>query len=316
MPRPSPRPKPLAHIPAREAAAPRETIVHAQSEDGFRFAGLLIEPEQRSAVLVIWVHGLHMNFCVPEYCEIGRQVAQAGTAFLSVDTRGATFGAWIRGSGGNKLAGAAWEQFTECSLDLAGWLQAAQKLGYSQVVLAGHGYGASKAVFYIAERQPRAVCGLVIASSGSLVRDKLDPDQLSLAQRMADEGRAMDLMPWGTRRGSLQSTVSAQVYLGRARLHRELYGFGNLPPALSRVSCPVLAWFGDQESSGDRDPRAFLDTMTRNAVRSADVQTRILKGVTYQYTGMEHAVAKELSRWVRALQDGSLNAAQAKESTE
>jgi pimeloyl-ACP methyl ester carboxylesterase len=290
-----------------DAIASSERIVHAQSEDGFRFAGLLIEPARPSALIVIWVHGLHMNFSVPEYCEIGRQVAKAGTAFISVDTRGATFGAWIRGSAGNKLAGAAWEQFTECSLDLAGWLQMAAKLGYSQVVLAGHGYGASKAVFYIAERQPRAVSGLVIASSGSLVRDKLDPDQLSLAQRMADEGRAMDLMPWGTRRGTVQSTVSAQVYLGRARLHRELYGFGNLPPALSRVSCPILAWFGDQESSVDRDPRVFLDTITRNAVRCPSVQTRIIKGATYQYTGTEHVVAKEISRWVQSLQSGSLD---------
>jgi pimeloyl-ACP methyl ester carboxylesterase len=294
-------------------ALTRERIVHAESEDGFRFAGWLVEPKQPSPVLVIWVHGLHMSFSTPEYCEIGRHVAQAGWAFLSVDTRGATFGAWIRGSAGNKLAGAAWEQFTECSLDLAGWLQAAKKLGYSQVVLAGHGYGASKAVFYIAERQPRAVCGLVIASSGSLVRDKLDPDQLSLAQRMADEGRAMDLMPWGTRRGSVQSTVSAQVYLGRARLHRELYGFGNLPPALSRVSCPILAWFGDQESSLDRDPRAFLDTITRNAVRSPNVQTRIIKGANYQYTGVEHLVAKEISRWVQSLQEGSVTAAATEE---
>jgi pimeloyl-ACP methyl ester carboxylesterase len=296
-------------------ASKSERIVHAESEDGFRFAGWLVEPQQPSPILVIWVHGLHMSFSTPEYCEIGRQVAQAGWAFLSVDTRGATFGAWIRGRAGNKLAGAAWEQFTECSLDLAGWIQAAQKLGYSQVVLAGHGYGASKAVFYIAERQPRAVCGLVIASSGSLVRDKLDPDQLSLAQRMADEGRAMDLMPWGTRRGSVQSTVSAQVYLGRARLHRELYGFGNLPPALSRVSCPILAWFGDQESSVDRDPRTFLDTMTRNAVRSTNVQTRIIKGANYQYIGSEHLVAKEISRWVQSLQENGVAAQMNKERT-
>lgn len=287
---------------AKPAAKPpvtgTERVVVATSEDGYQFTGLLCSSSQPSTALVLWVHGIHLGFAEPEYCNIGRAVAAGGVAFLSVQTRGHDFGAWLRGPGGAKLAGSGWEIFAESLADLGGWMQLARSLGFEQVILAGHGYGAAKAVFYQAERQDRLVRGVVLASSGSMVRDTLDPNQLAAAEQMAAQGRAQDLMPWGTRPGALRSTVSAQVYLSRARVHRDLYGYGEQPPALSRVSCPLLAWFGDRETKEGRDPKLFLDTIRRNATRAAFVETRIVRGASYLYGGAEPAIARELLRWV------------------
>lgn len=282
----------------------RETLLHATSEDGYQFAGWLCEPGAADAKppLVIWVHGLHLSFANPEYCAIGRAAAAKGVAFLSVQTKGHDFGTWVRGPGGTKLVGSGWEIFTECLADLGGWLAAARALGFERIVLAGHGYGAAKVVFFQAERQDRGVRGVVVASSGSLVRDVIDATQLATAERMVAEGRGQDLMPWGTRRGSLQSSVSAQVYVSRARVHRDLYGYGDVPPALSRVQCPVLAWFGDREQRADRDVNVFLDTMRRNATRAPQVQTRLLRDTNYLYQGAEATVARELVRWVMTLE--------------
>ena len=123
---------------------------------------------------------------------------------------------------------------------------------------------------------------------------------------MLADGRGQDLMPWGTRPGSLQSTVSAQVYLSRARVHRDLYGFGDVPPALARVTCPVLAWFGDRETKEGRDPETFLATMRRNATQAAFVETRLLRGANYLYTGSQALVARELVRWVGRVSGGGV----------
>lgn len=284
--------------------ATSESVVHADSEDGFQLAGLLCTPRDRGQALVIWVHGLHLGFASAEYCAIGRDVAQRGLAFLSAETRGHDFGVWLRGRGGTRLAGSAWEIFSECLADIGGWLAAARAWGYHDVVLAGHGYGAAKVVFHMAERREPDVRGIVIASSGSLVRDPLDPDRLAQAEAMLADGRGQDLMPWGTRPGSLQSTVSAQVYLSRARVHRDLYGFGDVPPALARVTCPVLAWFGDRETKEGRDPETFLATMRRNATQAAFVETRLLRGANYLYTGSQALVARELVRWVGRVSGG------------
>jgi pimeloyl-ACP methyl ester carboxylesterase len=285
-------------MPTARPTAPAERIVHALSEDGFHLAGLLFTPATPGDTLVLWVHGLHQGFAAPEYCAIARAVAAGGTSVLSVETRGHDFGVWLRGPGGTRLAGTGWELFSECLADLGGWITQAQALGYTRLVLAGHGYGGAKVVFHMAERAERVVCGIVIASSGSLVRDPLDAERVAEAEAMVADGRALDLMPWGTRPGSLHSTVSAQVYLSRARVHRDLYGFGELPPALARVGCPVLAWFGEREANERRDPQAFLDTMRRNAARAPWVETRVLKGASYLYTGAEAVVARELLRFV------------------
>jgi pimeloyl-ACP methyl ester carboxylesterase len=286
----------MSKRPARDAQ-PRESVVHVLSDDGFRLAGLRVQPPVAGCPLVVWVHGLHLGFAEPEYCGIGRALAARGVGFLSVETRGHDFGVWLRGPGGTRLAGSAWEMFTECLADIGAWLTMARGLGARGLVLAGHGYGGAKVVFHMASREERDVAGIVVASSGSLVRDRVDAGQLAVAERMVAEGRAQDLMPWGTRPGGLQSSVSAQVYLSRARAHRDLYGFGDLPPALARVSCPVLAWFGDREARDGRDPEAFLDTMRRNAVRAPLFEARVLRGANYLYTGSEAQVARELLRW-------------------
>ena len=302
-------------MPTKRSGLPAggESVVHADSEDGFKLAGLLCGSRAKGQTLVIWLHGLHLGFAGPEYCMIGREVAQRGGAFLSAETRGHDFGVWLRGPTGTRLAGSAWEIFSECLADIGGWLSAARAWGYEQIVLAGHGYGAAKVVFHMAERREPDVRGIVIASSGSLVRDPLDPDRVAQAEAMMAEGRGQDLMPWGTRPGSLQSTVSAQVYLSRARVHRDLYGFGDAPPALARVTCPVLAWFGDRETKEGRDPETFLETMRRNATQAPFVETRLLRGANYLYTGSEALVARELVRWIGRVGDrGSLSDAEAR----
>ncbi|MGL5009305.1 MAG: alpha/beta hydrolase [Paracoccaceae bacterium] len=279
-----------------------EQIVHVQSEDGYMLAGLSVTPVAwRKETLIIWLHGLNLGFCEPEYVRIGRLVAERGAAFISAETRGHGFGSWLRGPSGTKLAGSAWEMLAEAPADITAWLQHARETGARQVIFAGHGWGAAKIVYYIAERGSSGIDAIVVASSGSLVRDNTDPTQVDLAEALVREGRGLDLLPWGTRKGVAPATVSAQVYAARARVQRELYGRGEMRPALSRVDVPILAWFGDRETTQDRDVSAFLDTIRRNATAAPQVETRVLRGASYLYTGAEHVVAATLAGWADGL---------------
>jgi pimeloyl-ACP methyl ester carboxylesterase len=279
-----------------------EQVLHVQSEDGYMLAGLSVTPaDWAKDALVIWLHGLNLGFCEPEYVRIGRLVAERGVAFISAETRGHGFGSWLRGPAGTKLAGSAWEMLAEAPADIIAWLGHARETGAQRVIFAGHGWGAAKIVYHIAERGSAGIDAVVIASSGSLVRDNTDPGQIDLAEALVREGRGLDLLPWGTRKGVAPATVSAQVYAARARVQRELYGRGDIRPALSRVDVPVLAWFGDREATQDRDVTAFLDTIRRNATASPQVETRVLRGTSYLYTGAEHVVAATLAGWADSL---------------
>ncbi len=285
-----------------QGAAPHEQIVHVQTEDGFSLAGCHITPAGRPArTLVLWVHGLNLGFSEPEYIRIARLVAAEGVGFVSVETRGRGFGSWLRGSSGTRLAGSAWELLTESPFDLAAWTRFARDLGADHIVLAGHGWGAAKVVYHLAERGSDHIDAVVIASSGSLVRDNLDPTLAAQATQAIAEGRGLDLMPFGSRTGLGPNTVSAQVYAMRTSVHRDLYGAADLPPALARVDVPVLAWFGERELSAERDVNAFLATIRRNAIASPRVETVMLRGASYLYTGAEEAVAEALVGWARSL---------------
>jgi hypothetical protein len=279
-----------------------QQVLHVQSEDGYMLAGLSVFPaDWGKGTLIMWLHGLNLGFCEPEYVRIGRLVAERGAAFVSAETRGHGFGSWLRGPAGTKLAGSAWEMLAEAPADIVAWLGHARETGARRVIFAGHGWGAAKIVYHIAERGSAGIDAVVIASSGSLVRDNTDPGQIDLAEALVREGRGLDLLPWGTRKGVAPATVSAQVYAARARVQRELYGRGDIRPALSRVDVPVLAWFGDREATQDRDVSAFLETIRRNATAAPLVETRILRGASYLYTGAEHVVAATLAGWADSL---------------
>lgn len=280
-----------------------ERLLIATAEDGVKLSGLLMQPAKSSDtdLLVIWIHTRQLNFAEPEYVEIGRRTAQAGVSFLTVNTRGHGFGSWSRGGQEPVLGGSAWEVFTDCVYDLDAWLDQSRELGFDRVVLCGHGFGGAKSLHYLAQTEHRNVAGLVLASSASSLRPKMSEDDLDLARAMRVDGRGRDLMPWGTGGDSLHSTVSADWYLDRAHMFKELYGHGSLPPALARVRCPIYAWFGSSETRSDRDILGFLELLRGTATRAASIQTRILKGVDFFYTGGEAQVAEALVDAARAV---------------
>lgn len=279
----------------------REQIVFAHTADGLTLEGLHVAPVGReSRPPILWLHGLHLTFCEPEYVMLARALAKRGHPVMLVNTRGKGFGAWLRASGGNaRLGGSGWEIFQESLIDIAAWLDwATATLGVPGVVVAGHGYGGTKAAYFASQRRDPRVLAVIAASSGSLVRDTLDPAQLELAERMVGEGRSVDLMPFGTLRGSVQATVSAQVYVNRVQVNRDLHGSEQVSPALSRVECPLLAFFGAQEQVAGRDVNGFLDSIARNAASAPFVERALIPGAGYFFGGAELAVAERIARFL------------------
>ena len=279
-----------------------ERLVHVISEDGFTLTGCLFDSTVKpSTGLVIWVHGVSLGFAEPEYVAIGRAVAAAGVRFLSVETRGHNFGAWLRGPGGSRLAGSAWEYLAEAPMDLAPWRAFAHGLGEQRIIMAGHGWGAAKIVFDLAERGSDGIAGVAFASSGSLVRDQLDPSKDAEAAELVAAGKGWQLLPWGTRPGMAPNTVSAQSYARRTAIRSYLYGGLGIPPALSKVDVPILAWFGDAEGREQNDIADFFDRIRRDAVSAPKMHTKILHGGSFLYTGIEDQVARHLVAWSRTV---------------
>lgn len=279
-------------------AAVVENIVFATTQDGLTLKGALIRPanpQNEPAPLLMWVHTRQQGFAEPEYVDIGRRMAAMGYPFLTIETRGHDFGAWYRTPDGPTLHGSAWEHFSDCVLDIDAWMQAAGEWGHDAVVLIGHGFGGAKCLHFQAQRQLAQVAALVLASSGASVRDKLPPGLEETARTMVGEGRGQDLLPFNTTGQHYASTVSAQYYLARSIMRAELYGSSDVPPAIARVRCPVIGWYGTLEERENRSVHDFLEWLRENAVMASMTDFAIIEGLDFFYRGSEKLIAHHLA---------------------
>jgi hypothetical protein len=135
----------------------------------------------------------------------------------------------------------------------------------------------------------------VISASGD-VHWKANPERLALAEQMETEGRADDVLPavevpW--------YLMSARTYLGRARYAQHVFDSEAQPSYVSRVSCPILAFYGTEEEwCGSQDE---LDTIRRNARSSPRVDTMLIEGADHVYWRRAPEVAGIIAGWIDSL---------------
>jgi pimeloyl-ACP methyl ester carboxylesterase len=283
-----------------------EELVWIESEDGIRLDGVVIRPVDGpiKPLAVVQVHGAGMRFSHPVHVRNGRGLAGHGYVSITGNNRGFAFGDYMRrrGSGKLDLVGNGWERFADCLLDVGPWVTFAAELGVRGVVLLGHSYGGAKAVHYQARRQDPRVVGLICASPGLVGWWPPDPDLLARAERLVAEGRGQDLLPWGSL--GRDFTLSAQSFLDRAPTNQAVYDvFGAVTPdpAIGRIRCPILAFYGTEEQASGGVGNAELDLIRRNATAARRVDTALIEGGDHFYAGREQEVAKIVAGWIDRL---------------
>ena len=285
-------------------AAIGEAVVSAESEDGFRLDGLLVEPTrgmQGTAVLV--VPGLYAAYHDPPYPDLARALARRGHPTLVGNTRGHDFGAVLRRADGSIVpGGGGWEELAECPRDVGGWLGFLEARSFGRVVLLGHSLGARKAAYSLAVAPDRRVVGLAVASGFAGPAASPDPEILCLARKLTAEGRGRDLLPWP----AVGCSMSARTYLDHEDPDSPFLsvfrsnGPRYLEPFVARVAVPILALFGAEECGPDGNDRsAELETIRRGATASPSVEKLIIPDLGHLYVGRERAVADAVVNWQR-----------------
>ena len=276
-----------------------EELVYVERTDGLGLEGAIIRPAEEAvregaaaATAVILVHGNTSRFYDQPYVELGRELAALGYTFITANTHGHDVTSVIWGpEGESNPGGACWERFDEVPLDLEAWVGLAADLGYERVVLMGHSFGANKVVYYQAVRDDPRVAGVVSASGD--VRWKANPERLAQAERMEAEGKPDEVLP------ALEVPwylMSARTYLGRARFAQHVFDSDTQSAYVSRVRCPILAFYGTEEEwCGSQDE---LDTIRRNARSSSRVDTLLIEGADHVYWRRAPEVAGIIAGWI------------------
>jgi Lysophospholipase len=299
-----------AYAPHPERQSPGkfpEELVYVRTQDDIVNAGAIFTPPKNSAkpIAVIWIHGWGVNFYYPTYVGIGRRLAERGYSAITGNTRMHDLGnveAWrgekrIRGGGYWGVAG-------EEVRDLAAWIDFAADRGFKKVVLVGHSAGWAAVRRYQAERQDPRVAGIVLASGAVRVETRSpDPDQLAQATRLMAEGSGDALIRDPKR--SFPSYISAATFMDIANgpaEFRDFFGIQTSNAPVTRVRCPLLAFFG---TSGDVGTEADLDLLKSSIQRQPSgpsrVTTVMIRSADHMYTGEEAQVARTIAEWADTL---------------
>lgn len=292
-----------------EKAYPKvsEELVYARTKDGNTIAGALFRPGNGPArpTAVIWIHGSTENFYNPTYVKIARELAGRGFAVLSGNTRMHDLGniAGVRGEA-RVRGGVYWGKYSEQVHDLAAWVDFAELRGFKDVILAGHSAGTTAVQGYQAQTEDVRVVGIVLASGRFKPGAAPDPDRVAQAKKMVEEGLGEALLP---NPGRPTSFVSAATLLDLATMGpmlRDFYGVQTPNPPVTRIRCPILAWFGTKEP--DIGTAADLDLL-KSAIKKlnsgpSSVVTTMIQNAGHMYSGEEAQVAETIARWADRLE--------------
>jgi pimeloyl-ACP methyl ester carboxylesterase len=284
-----------------------EQLIYVRSTDEVIDAGALFTPPRDVAkpVAVIWIHGWGVNFYHPSYVGIARALANRGYTTITGNTRMhdlgnvekySLFGKRVRG-------GDYWGITSQDALDIAAWVDYAERIGFSNVILVGHSAGWSSVGRYQAEAADNRVIGLVLASPGVGVPQKNDPELVAQAKKLVAAGAGEDVIRLPNR--SFPSFISAATYLDMENTppeYKDFFGIGHTPaPAILRVKCPILAFFGtSHDIAGEKELSLLKSTVQELAGKAPKVSTAMIVDGDHEYSGEEAQVAEKIANWAEA----------------
>jgi pimeloyl-ACP methyl ester carboxylesterase len=284
-----------------------EELVYVRTNDDIVQGGAFFAPPKDSAkpIAVIWIHGWGTNFYSPTYVGIGRALTERGYACITGNTRMHDLGNMAAWRGEKRIRGGGyWGVASEEVRDLAAWIDFAADRGFEKVVLVGHSAGWAAVRSYQADKQDGRVVGMVLASGA--VHSGIgpsDPAQLAEATRLmaAGEGDALVRDP----KRSFPSYISAATFLDIANSPPELrdfFGEQTPNPGVTRIRCPILAFFGTRGDVGTEDDLKLLKScIQRQSSGPSRVDTVMIPHADHMYTGEEAQVAETIAQWADTL---------------
>jgi pimeloyl-ACP methyl ester carboxylesterase len=201
--------------------------------------------------------------------------------------------------------GGYWGVASEEVRDLAAWIDVAEGRGFREVVLVGHSAGWAAVRLYQSERQDERVVGVVLASGAVRPETRpTDPELLAQATRLGADGRGDDLVRIPNR--PFPSFVSAATFLDVANTppeQKDFFGVQTPNAAVTRLRCPLLAWFGTREPDigTEADLERLKSAIQRQSSGPSRVDTVMIQNADHMYAGEEAQVAQTIAEWVDTL---------------
>jgi hypothetical protein len=120
------------------------------------------------------------------------------------------------------------------------------------------------------------------------------------AKQFVNDGRGDDLLR--LQNPSFPSFISAATFLDDHNTPREVadfFGLQTANPAVTRVRCPLLAFFGTRGDVGtETDLQALKSSVERQKTGPSSVIVKMITNADHMYTGEEDQVAQVIFDWI------------------
>lgn len=252
--------------------------------DGFYRPG-----PKADAPLLMFVHGMGSNFYRSELKKVFLEAAPAlGLGVLSFNNVGAE-------------RGTETERFGACLHDLDAAAEFARRRGHRTLILMGHSTGCQKIVYWQARRRHPAVAGLILLAPADdhaiLRRDfgrRFDA-KVAWARRHVAAGRPEALVT-----GLYQSFAAARfLSLANPRATEAgLFRYDGPLTYFSRIRCPLLAVFGENEEFAVIPPAEMLAILRRKS-KSVDFDDWLVPAADHGFHECEAELALAICEWAR-----------------
>lgn len=290
----------------------KTTFCRTKTDDNLRLDGLLFEPDQKSSIGVLHIHGMAGNFYENIFLDsMAEEYTKAGYAFLTVNTSGHDSIADLAIIGEkeqHKRVGQIFEKFEDCVSDIDAWLKFFKSKGYDKLILQGHSLGAAKVVYYLYKKPESDFVALVTASP---------PDMLGLARVEAEEknferdfAEAKKLVAEGRGRTFLSNIIwnwyyiSAETYLNIVADGAETDVFpilrGGDFKELENIKIPILAFYGGTDDAAVFSPEKDLGIIKKH-LKNKKSKTLLIGTAPHSYFKHEKQTALVVVDWLKEI---------------
>lgn len=280
-------------------------LTKIKTRDGINLEGIVVRLKRKSKTALIWLHGLSSRFSSGQTLakELSQKCRESGIGYFKFNNRGHDL-VNRDGYGEKRLQGAGFEKFENCVLDIRAVINFAKKLGYKNIILAGHSTGANKALYYIYKTRDRAIKGLVLLGPISDIvaeTKRIGKTELSQGIKIARE----------LKKKTPRSLLPQKYGVYNAERYLSLYNPGGKedvfpyhnPKAgwkeLKSVRVPTAVIVGSRDEHSDRPAKKLVEIFAKNAKSAKSFSGIIIKNANHGFYKKEKELTKEIINWIK-----------------
>ncbi len=284
-------------------------LISFEAADKLELEGMLCAPT-RSKTCLVHVHGMTDNFHgIGMVDNMMHAAFRNEMSFFTFNNRGmGTISVFqkLKEHLIFRTLGTAFENFTDCILDIDAAFKMLRERGYRNFILSGHSTGCQKITYYQFRKNARSVRGLILLSPADDLNfqvKKLGPKKfkewLQIARRMVRSGKGKELMPAEVE----PSYFSAKRYYELYRpgsIEGNLFNYEGKLRSVSKIKVPILAFLGSREEFAAMPPRKMLKILDNKYVHPYSKGV-LIRDADHCFCMQEEEVEAVVSRWLRRL---------------